>query len=462
MKVNTSTKSAKPTAFTYEGAPSKNLGPEVELQRAVMSCLLWEDTFYESGQSIADRIKGLIPKVRPEFAAGLAITARSKMKLRHVPLLVAREMARIPTHKHLVGQVLPDIVQRADELTEFLAIYWKDGKQPLSAQVKKGLGKAFSKFSEHQLAKYDRDAEVKLRDVLFLTHAKPKDATVKFTKVERKAALSEKAKIEWDLKPHEALYKKVVDRKLEVPDTWEVALSGGADKRETFERLMREGTLGGLAFLRNLRNMAEAGVEKSTVAAYMETADLSRVLPFRFIAAARAVPPWEDVVEKGMLRCLKDAPRLKGSTVLLVDGSASMNTIVSAKSDITRRDAACALGILLREICEDVRIICFSTDPWDIPPRRGFALRDAIAERVIPQATMLGKAVRYAQKQPCDRIIVITDEQSSDAPPAPAGTGYIVNVAGYQNGVGYGPWVKIDGWSEAIIEYIRAYEAQEL
>lgn len=456
MKMNTPAKAvytSLPVTFTHEGAKTVALGPEVELQRAVMSCLLWEDTFYESGVSIADRIKGLIPKVRPEFAAGLARTAREKMKLRHVPLLVTREMARIPSHKHLVSQTLETVIQRPDEITEFLAMYWADKRQPLSAQVKKGLGKAFAKFGEHSLAKYDRDEKVKLRDALFLSHAKPKDATIRFTKAERKSKTHD-----YTLAPHEALYKRIVDRKLETPDTWEVALSGGADKRETFERLMAEKKLGGLAFLRNLRNMLQAGVPAEAVSAYMDVADFSRVLPFRFIAAARHVPQWEPIIERGMLRCLEGVERLPGRTVLLVDGSGSMASLVSAKSEISRRDAASALAILLREICEEVRIIAFSTDPWDIPPRRGFALRDAIAARVVPEATMLGKAVRYAQQQPCDRIIVITDEQSQDAPPNPTGTGYIVNVAQFQNGIGYGAWVKIDGFSEHILEYIRAYE----
>jgi hypothetical protein len=59
-----------------------------------------------------------------------------------------------------------------------------------------------------------------------------------------------------------------------------------------------------------------------------------------------------------------------------------------------------------------------------------------------------------------DRLIVITDEQSHDRVPVPKhGRGYVVNVASYRNGVGYGAWTHIDGWSEAIIEYIRSVEA---
>jgi len=57
-----------------------------------------------------------------------------------------------------------------------------------------------------------------------------------------------------------------------------------------------------------------------------------------------------------------------------------------------------------------------------------------------------------------DRMIVITDEQSHDRISGPRGRGYVINVASARNGVGYGPWVHIDGWSEAVLEYIREAE----
>src|ERR1700749_4335272 len=52
-------------AFTYEGGRGKRFTPEMELKRALMNCLLWEDQFYEDGVAIADRIKALVPKVEP-------------------------------------------------------------------------------------------------------------------------------------------------------------------------------------------------------------------------------------------------------------------------------------------------------------------------------------------------------------------------------------------------------------
>ena len=268
---------------THEGAPARSLSPEQQLRRSVLACLLWENQFYEDGVEIAGRIKELVPKVAPEKVAALAVEARTAMKLRHAPLLLVREMARLASHRALVAETLERVIQRADELSEFVAIYWSDGRAPLSAQVKKGLAAAFPKFDEYALAKYNRDSPVKLRDVLFLSHAKPRD----------------EAQAE--------LWKRLVEGKLATPDTWEVALSGGANQREAWTRLLGERKLGALAVLRNLRNMYEAGVDEDLVLRALRTMKTDRVLPFRFIAAARHAPQWEAELESVMLSCCRGA-----------------------------------------------------------------------------------------------------------------------------------------------------------
>src|SRR5512144_2676227 len=147
---------------THEGAPARNISPELQLRRSVLACLLWESQFYEDGVEIAGRIRELVAKVEPAKVAALAVEAREKMKLRHAPLLLVREMARLASHRALVGETLERIIQRADELSEFVAIYWSEGRTPLSKQVKKGLASAFVKFDEYGLAKYNRDGPIKL------------------------------------------------------------------------------------------------------------------------------------------------------------------------------------------------------------------------------------------------------------------------------------------------------------
>lgn len=451
--------------FTHEGAQASKINPEQQLIRSVMACMLWEGTFYEDGREIATRIGELIPKCRPDFVAACAFHARTDMKLRHVPLLIVAHMTRLANMKGLVSRLLADVIQRPDEITEFLAIYHSIGSRVLSAQVKKGLARAFQKFDEYALAKYNRDGPWKLRDALFLSHSRPNDVPSGYvwTKEHRKNPGVLKKPI--CLTPRERLYQRLVDGELAVPDTWEVQLSAGADKRETFERLMAEKKLGALAFLRNLRNMVQANVSTTIIAEYAVTLPVDRVLPFRFIAAARAVPQLEPVLEPLMLKCLSGATKLPGRTVLLVDVSGSMDHAISAKSDLRRIDAACGLAILMRELCEDVITVTFSNALASIPPRRGFALRDAIVGSQLHGGTYLGRAIETIHANPAntyDRVVVITDEQSRDRIPVPRSPrGYVINVATNKNGVGYGAWVHVDGWSEAVIDYIKAFEGQE-
>ena len=435
MKINVA---VRDNLKTHEGAPAKRIDAEAQLRRSLMACMLWEDTFYEDGESIADRITSLVPRVEPQKVAFMAIEAREKMKLRHAPLWVVREMARQPKHKGLVAETLARIIQRADELAEFLALYWKDGKQPISKQVKKGLAQAFTKFDAYQLAKYNRDAAVKLRDVLFMCRAKPKD------------------------KAQEKIWKQLIDGALPVPDTWEVSLSaGGNDKKTAWKKLLTENKLGGLALLRNLRNMAESKIDENLVLSALDRMKTERILPFRFIAAAKYAPQWECRIEKAMLKCLERREKLPGQTVLLVDVSGSMDSAISRKSDLMRYDTANGLAILARELCEQVAIYSFSDNIVRVPARRGFALRDAIANSQSHGGTYLGKAVRHINSnEKYDRLIVLTDEQSHDAVPNPKGKGYVINVSAYENGIGYGAWTHIDGWSEAIIDYIFAAEGE--
>lgn len=431
-----------PGPVTHEaGAAIQPRSPEAALRRSILSCLLWEDEFYEDGETIAGRLVVLARAVAPSVLAALAVEARARHHLRHAPLLLVRELARHPdpAARRLVAGTLAEVIQRADELAEFVALYWREKRQPLTKQVKRGLARAFAKFGAYQLAKYDRARKVRLRDVLCLCHPKPADEA------------------------QAALWKSVLDGTLPTPDTWETALSAGADKRATFERLLREGKLGDLALLRNLRNMADAGVDAALVREALARATWDRVLPFRFLAAARAVPTLEPELDAAMLRAIGTDRPLRGHTVVLVDVSGSMDARLSARSDLTRLDAACGVAAILRESCELVTIASFSSGLAGIPGRHGMALRDAIVHSQPHGSTLLGKAVAAvpAFAPDLERLVVVTDEQSADAVGAPpARRGYMLNVASARNGVGFGPWIRVDGFSEAVVKWIAAHEAE--
>jgi len=446
MRLNTA--AAQPKIYTHEGAPAKHISPEMQLRRSVLSCLLWEKEFYEDGLSIADRITEEAAKCSKETVAALAVEARNVHGLRHAPLLLLLDLIRRGGPG--VAEAIDGTIRRADEFGELVALYWRNGKRPLSKQMKTGLATAFARFNEYALAKYDRDGAVRLRDVLFLTHAKPRD------------------------EDQAALFKRVAERRLATPDTWEVQLSGGADKKETFERLIRDGKLGYLALLRNLRNMVDAGCDLDLVrGAVIARKGADLVWPFRYVAAARVVPQLEPAIDQALCEAVASGPRLSGKTAVLVDVSGSMREKLSAKSDMTRMDAAAALASVING---DLRVFTFADNLIEVPPRRGMAGVDAIS-RSQPGGTRLFDAVHDVnEKVAYDRIIVITDEQATGAGvqfgnsygarihgvrnslPDPKGIGYMINVASAKNGVGYGAWKHIDGFSEAVIRYISEVE----
>jgi 60 kDa SS-A/Ro ribonucleoprotein len=148
------------------------LSPELQLRSIVTTRLIKKQA---RAEEVTDRVAELVPQVDARKVAALAVEAREQMKLRHASLLLVREMARHKTHRGLVSDTLPRVMRKPDDLLDFVAIYWKAGRVPLSSQVKKGLAAAFQRFDECELAKCDRRRRIKLRDVLFLSHAKPRD-----------------------------------------------------------------------------------------------------------------------------------------------------------------------------------------------------------------------------------------------------------------------------------------------
>ena len=428
---------AKAKVYTHEGAQAASFPATEELRRLVMSCLLWEDQFYESGSEQAANIESILEHVPFSAAFNIASEARLKMHLRHVPLFIAAVLAR---RGERVAGLLELIIQRPDELTEFMAIYWRNGRCPLSSQVKKGLARAFTKFNQYQLAKYvqnNASKAIKLRDVLFLCHAIPRD----------------KEQAEW--------FKQLAGGTLPAPDTWEVELRDSTDKKASWTRLLSEKKLGSMALVRNLRNMINEGVSKTLIRQSLVDSCPGRMMPYRFIAAAQQVPIFERELETVFRKCCEEDTPFLGSTLMLVDVSYSMQDQLSDKSNMTRLDAACGLAMILAERCQTLQVYTFSNQLVEVAPRKGFALRDAIVRSQDHHGTRLGKSIECLKRTvtDIDRMIVITDEQTHDHVSGPIWKHpWIVNVASYKHGVGLGQWRKVNGWSQGITKYIEAYE----
>ncbi len=374
---------AKNVTTNHAGAKAYTLTPEMELYTAVVTSTL-SDKFYENGGERIERIKALMAKCNPQFVANLAVYAREKMYLRSMPLILAVELAKINKGNDLVSRTVTRVIQRADELTETLAYYelanqrvgQTKGLNKLSKQVQFGVAAAFNKFDEYQLAKYNRDGAIKLKDALFIVHPKAKDAE------------------------QQAIFNKIVKDELATPYTWETELSAlgqvkyanDAEKTTAFtakwEELIDSRKLGYMALMRNLRNILEANISSKHVEkvcatlANAEQVAKSKQLPFRFLSAYREVKDIQSGYTPSVLAALEDAVavsvvNLKGfgfdtAVTIACDVSGSMQTPISPKSKVLNYDIGLMLGMMLQSKCKNAEAGMFG-DKWKVinMPTRG-------------------------------------------------------------------------------------------
>lgn len=473
--MKTNVKKTSPNAY---GNQTRELTAYEKLQRSAINCLLWEDTFYEDGESIADRIKKYMKQVTPEQARSVLKEAKVDNKLRHMPLFLLVNMAK---NGYLTAEDVANTITRVDDMSELLSLYWstdwKDStgntvknKHTVPKSIVKGIQKALPKFDEYQLAKYRGDRyDVSLKTVIKMTHPKPENAEM------------------------EALWGRAINGNLATPDTWEVGLTNchtPAEKKEFWTRMLTEKTekgfnkLGALALIRNLRNMQSVNVDEDNIRSALGSASMSKILPFQLVTAARYAPQLEDVLETKLLESIDSMEKLEGDTVVLLDTSGSMRSPLSGKGETTCQDVAASMGAIIRGVCNKSIIYTFQEDIQAVPSgRKGFALIDCVRRAPSGGTSVIdctNDAVRMYKeshngKYPA-RVIVVTDEQTNSDGTGRSwrrGTtvkldnlpnncnGYIINVGTYENGVGYNNscnYVHINGWSENVLKYISAYE----
>lgn len=470
--------------LTHEGAKATSGTPYQELRRSVMATMLFEPTYYESGDDRAQRMIELCKQVDPSKLREIALEGRGDMHVRHAPLLVTACLAAFHGKSGIVRETVRDVIQRADELAEIVLLFnfviGAKKKIVLTRQMKLGISDAFHKFDAYQFGKYNRasTAKITMKDIMCLAHPRPNDV--------------EEARV----------FNGLKTGTLESPDTWEVALSSGADKNETFTRLISEGKLGYMALLRNIRNMEQSGVDEGLIIAAISDSERLKkasVLPFRFIPAFLNTKSIE--IRKALLcvfqKSLGNITELDGSTYIMVDVSGSMGPPVtwdgfysgtdvfegsisynSKKGSAKPYDRAIALAEAIRANCVGgVRLFVFSSQFAEVPIshddnfmsvwKKASTTVPSGATYLYPGVDAINKtlvnAKTYATEPVKTRIIVLTDEQAHDVggmkPPA-ADFGYVINVNGYQPTVTNEAtgWHSISGWSDKIVDYIAKFE----
>jgi hypothetical protein len=342
------------------------------------------------------------------------------------------ELARLYNQGSSLKRAVARVVARPDEVTELLAYYMKANERPnlkqVSKQLIKGLKVALNKFDEYQLAKWNRDGAVTLRDALRLIRPIPKN----------------EAQAE--------IFQKVCTNSLDVPYTWEsefasmgrilnveileylystftnlpefnslnkllgaivdhpeydnivkiVEKARSQAKKATWEQLIDSGKMGYQATLMNLRNFLKYDVSTECI---QKVADRladptavrnSKMFPFRFLSAYRVlVEPTAgsapsrgfgrmfnveygeynqakvaiivDALERAIVQSIDNITLFEGSRVMIAcDVSSSMMVPLSTKSTITNYDIGLVMGMLLKKKYGDNAMIGIFGDSFKV------------------------------------------------------------------------------------------------
>jgi len=471
--------------LNYEGALSfKPSTDKLALFKGVVSCFFGEPKFYQTADESVKELKGLAEKVAkedPDFVLRLAILTRNYFNLRTVSLFLLSVVVNVSAGNFCTYKAIAKTITRADELTELIAMNdalypRRDGKNKMALPqaIKKGVALAFRKFNEYNLAKYDRKTKVTLKDAMILTHPTPKD------------------------KKQGKLFGKLLDDKLATPKTWETFISVNGSTKENWQKILPE--MGIFAFVRNLRNLTNLGVDISGAIEKFKTPEAikrSRMLPFRFYQAWNEISHTEskNFLEYAVNQSVANLEKWDGKTLVLVDLSGSMTwTTLSGKSTMKPAEISALFGALIHEMFNDKQavIVPFASGykVLNLDSIKGVLNKaDAIRNCGISGGTYAHQPINhmYDLNYEFDRIILLSDGDvwSSESRYGRDGDGidsafvdamtryrnqinkdtklYMFDLTGYNHMVlpEDNRTVLIGGWSDRIFQFIRHMETAE-
>ena len=461
--VSSPVKSTGEQTRTYEGGTGYLLDERSELFLLAVTNMVGQDTFYENGGQRDDRYTALVRQLAvedPEWTVGLLGWLRGEGNMRTAALVGAAEFVKARLDATAAGSLVPDtraenaaqggwnrraidaVLQRADEPGEMLGYWTSRYGRKLPKPVKRGIADAVQRlYTERSLLKYDTDSKgYRFGDVLNLVHASP-DPGKRWQgdlfkhALDRRHGRSEPIPDTLDTVSYNAFVRQRVadgalghlldsDNLRIAGMTWEDALSlagGKADKAMLWEAIIP--SMGVMALARNLRNFDEAGVSDEVAAQVCarftnpEEVAKSRMFPFRWWAAYKHAPSlrWAHALEQALGHSLVNVPRLRGSTLILVDRSPSMfpgyGFSTPNRSDITLAEQAAVFGSALALRAEKPTLVEFGGGSKKLDVVKGGSVLKHIEAFGRIDGTDIPAAVK-AHWFAHDRIVIVTDEQT--------------------------------------------------
>lgn len=334
-----------------EGHVAYKMNDKELLMTQVLTTFFNESKFYgDNSKEIIENATKLISNGDAKFVANLARYTRKEMHLRSVSHVLTAIVANHMNSKQYTKQVVADVVERADDITEILACYLNMFGKPIPNALKKALATAMNKFDAFSFKKYNGgNKAVKFKDVLKLTHAYPDD------------------------EEQEQIFNWIINDTLPTIQTWETELSANGNTQESWETLIENNKLGFMAIVRNLRNILNAQ-PKNINKIYNKLTDKnsvlhSKLLPFRFFSAYKELESVSnagtkvfDVLETALEYSVENMQKLEGTTIIAIDTSGSMGDTISNKSSVRCIDIARILAVLATRICDNAIVYTFDTE----------------------------------------------------------------------------------------------------
>lgn len=398
------------TTVTFEGAPGYLRDEKGELFQLAVVNFVGQDTFYESAENRDKRYARLVRSLAvkdPEWTFGLLKWMRGpECNLRTASLVGAAEFVHarlaalkagkivnvtaVGDHAFTVARwnrlVIDAVLQRADEPGELLAYWTSNYGRNLPQPIKRGVADAVKRlYTERGYLRYDSNARAwRFADVIDLVHPKATDVwqgdlyqyaldvrhgravEIPLT-LEALWARKTIGQMSADRRHHVAhlalrdgmdgnIYKRAMAGQWEwlhstLGDTTNVKKP--VDKLGQWKLVLPQ--LGYMALLRNLRNLAEAGISYQDVQTIQKRladpgeVEKSRQFPFAFWTAYNAnAGGFSAALDAAFMHSMRNIPDLPGRTLVLVDTSGSMQGAISGDRSTTRRvDAAAVFGVAL-------------------------------------------------------------------------------------------------------------------
>jgi 60 kDa SS-A/Ro ribonucleoprotein len=437
------------------------------------------NAYYASERELAaesEKVHTAMLAESPEFAALALSYARERGYMRTQPIYgLARLFAAPPSGSpRLAKEIFSKVIRTPNDLADFTAIVKTLRNGEGGRAIKRAAGDWLIKnLNEYWVIKYGaekRDGAYSLRDLLQVYHPNMhglKSALFDYVMGRPEAVQGPQVAAFERLKRAEtpgARALAIVEGRL----PHEVATACAGDSKEVWRAIVPQLPI--FALLRNLATLERHGVaedQRECIEGKLldpETIRHSKILPFRFVEAAKHVRfPWlADAVRGGLDLAFENVPEIDGLTDVAVDVSGSMDQYVQT---------AAVFGICLaRRSGLRGKLFVFNTALGEV--------RVSARDSILSQAQQLragggtdqSLVVSYLiqERRKIDNLVYVTDEQQNAGMPLSDLIGdyrrrvnrdlkvFIIDVGPYRSAIT--PGGKDDfyvyGWSDQALSFI--------